>query len=35
LPLVLIGLAHQLIVPDVALPGADDDPPDTGAVLLA
>jgi hypothetical protein len=34
LPLVLIGLAHQLIVPDVALPGADDDPPDTGGVLL-
>src|SRR5271168_787260 len=33
LPLVLIGLAHQLTVPDVALPAADDDPPATGAVL--
>src|ERR1700751_5961040 len=33
LPLVLIGLAHQLMVPDVALPGADDDPPAAGAVL--
>src|SRR5580700_11535803 len=33
LPLVLIGLAHQLTVPEVALPGADDDPPATGAVL--
>jgi len=33
LPLVLIGLAHQVMLPDVALPGADDDPPDTGAVL--
>jgi hypothetical protein len=35
LPLVLIGLAHQLMLPDVALPGADDDPPATGAVLPA
>jgi len=31
---VLIGLAHQAIVPDVALPGADDDPPAAGAVVL-
>src|SRR5271168_2764567 len=34
LPLVLIGLAHQLIVPDVALPGAVDVPLATDAVLL-
>src|SRR5215469_14602153 len=34
LPLVLIGLAHQLTVPDVALPAADDEPPDTGALLV-
>jgi hypothetical protein len=33
LPLVLIGLAHQLMVPDVALPGADDDPLAGNAVL--
>ncbi len=31
---MLIGLAHQLMMPDVALPGADDEPPVTGAVLL-
>jgi hypothetical protein len=30
---VLIGLAHQVMAPDVALPGADDDPPAAGAVL--
>jgi hypothetical protein len=33
LPLALIGLAHQLIVPDVAFPGADDDPLAGNAVL--
>jgi hypothetical protein len=33
LPLVLIGLAHQVMVPDVALPGADDDPLAGKAVL--
>jgi hypothetical protein len=32
-PLVLIGLAHQLMVPAVALPGAVDDPPAGNAVL--
>jgi hypothetical protein len=32
-PLVLTGLAHQVMVPEVALPGADDGPPLTGAVL--
>jgi hypothetical protein len=31
-PLVLIGLAHQLTVPDVALPGAA--PADAGALAL-
>ena len=31
---MLIGLAHQLTVPDVALPAADDEPPDTGALLV-
>jgi hypothetical protein len=33
LALVVIGLAHQLMEPDVALPGADDVPP-AGAVAL-
>jgi hypothetical protein len=32
LALVVIGLAHQVIEPDVAVPGADDVPPD-GAVV--
>ena len=34
MPLVLIGLAHQLMVPDVALPGAADVPLDGSAVLV-
>src|SRR5690348_13335786 len=34
LPPGLIGLADQVIVPDVALPGADDVPPAGKAVLL-
>jgi hypothetical protein len=33
LPLVLIGLAHQVMVPDVALPGGDDVPLAGNAVL--
>jgi hypothetical protein len=33
-PLVLIGLAHQLMVPDVAFPGAVDVPPAAAAVVL-
>ena len=32
LALVVIGLAHQVIEPDVAVPGAEDVPPD-GAVV--
>src|SRR5271156_5383035 len=31
--LVVRGLADHTIEPDVAVPGADDEPPDTGAVL--
>src|SRR5215472_15778902 len=34
LPPALIGLAHQLIEPDVALPGADEEPPAGAPVLV-
>ena len=34
MPLVLIGLAHQVMVPDVALPGAADVPLDGLVVVV-